>query len=514
MLYDDNPPVSVSLYSILETSEKKSTIFRTIDDFGSYSLPMLSLLPHRHTVSRSPTFLGFTFSKFLPPCFTQLLQTFSLEFLIIMGSEQSIGKEIEVNVKEEDVGKVIGKRGSVLKSIETESGAKISIKNGKIKIVSESSDSTSAAYRKIMRIINPPTIKIDFDPTQAGRVIGPRGSTIKRIQHDTETNVDIDTRGAMITIRGETQERVHDAEHMIMSILHPPTLHLRCDPKVFGRVIGPKGATIKRIQSDSGARVSLDKQSGMIEIVGQDDMQVRRARAMIVAIVQAPSMEISCPREALGQIIGTRGSHIKAVQKDTRTVIEVIDTHTPGAVKLKITSSNVKDMKLASTLLQEEIKAAMSAPDYTGKEGARLRAEASEWAVKREHLFDSAHEAYEKGNRDEAKRLSEEGKIATQNMLKLNALASAAIFKHLNKSGNSNYIDLHGQFVEEALDLLRERLTMLLSNGHEDKLHCIVGAGHHSKNHVARIKPAVHKLIIKMGLRYEVDNVGKYLIFA
>jgi DNA-nicking Smr family endonuclease len=76
------------------------------------------------------------------------------------------------------------------------------------------------------------------------------------------------------------------------------------------------------------------------------------------------------------------------------------------------------------------------------------------------------------------------------------------------------YIDLHGQFVEEALTLLRERLTVLLANGHDDKLECIVGAGHHSKNHVARIKPAVHALIDKLHLRYEVDNVGKYTIYA
>lgn len=76
------------------------------------------------------------------------------------------------------------------------------------------------------------------------------------------------------------------------------------------------------------------------------------------------------------------------------------------------------------------------------------------------------------------------------------------------------YIDLHGQFVEEALSLLRERLSLLLRNGHDDRLECIVGAGHHSKNHVARIKPAVHKLIKKMNLHYDVDNAGKYTIYA
>ena len=76
------------------------------------------------------------------------------------------------------------------------------------------------------------------------------------------------------------------------------------------------------------------------------------------------------------------------------------------------------------------------------------------------------------------------------------------------------YIDLHGQFVEEALSLLKERLSLLLKNGHDDRLECIVGAGRHSKNHAARIKPAVHALIKKMKLRYDVDNAGKYTIYA
>ena len=39
-------------------------------------------------------------------------------------------------------------------------------------------------------------------------------------------------------------------------------------------------------------------------------------------------------------------------------------------------------------------------------------------------------------------------------------------------------------------------------------------AGHHSANKQAKIKPAVHALILREGLQYEVDNVGAYTIFA
>jgi len=313
---------------------------------------------------------------------------------VTMGLNMS--KDIEIDVRREDIGKVIGKGGSVLRSIEEESGAKISIdrERCKIRVTSEEASSTHVAYSLINRILNPPSLTIEFDKKMAGRIIGPRGSTVKQIQNESQTRLSIDTEAGTIKITAESESRIRVAENMILTILHPPTLLITCDPKYFGRIIGPRGSTIKNISSQSGARVSLDQKNGTIEIVGDEEIQVRRARSMISEIIQAPSVQVSCPREVLGQIIGTRGEHIKAVQRETRTLVEVLDTKTPGPVNLKITSLNEEDLKLASKVLQEEIQAAMKAPDYTGKEGARLRMEASEWAVKREHLFESAHEAY------------------------------------------------------------------------------------------------------------------------
>ena len=307
-----------------------------------------------------------------------------------------MSKEMEIKIKHEDVGKVIGKGGSVLKSIEAESGAHVSIDRDalKVKITSDDANKTGKAFELINRILNPPCVKIDFDTKLAGRIIGPRGSTAKRIENEAQVRLNIDTRTGTITIISSTVARVRLAESMVLSILHPPSILLSCDSKYFGRIIGPGGSMIKKIQHQTSTKISLDKTKNTIEIVGEEEIDVRRARAMIAAIVQAPSVQISCPREVLGQIIGNRGEHIKSVQRETRTLIEILESSTPGPVKLKVTSSNSQDLKLATDLLQEEIQAAMKAPDYTGKEGARLRKEASEWAVKREHLFALAHEMY------------------------------------------------------------------------------------------------------------------------
>ena len=125
-----------------------------------------------------------------------------------MGSK--ISKEMEIKVKREDVGKVIGKGGSVLKSIEAESGAHVSIDREalKVKITSDDAKKTGKAFELINRIINPPCVKIDFDTKMAGRIIGPRGSTAKRIESEAQVRLNIDTRTGTITITSSAEDRV------------------------------------------------------------------------------------------------------------------------------------------------------------------------------------------------------------------------------------------------------------------------------------------------------------------
>lgn len=226
------------------------------------------------------------------------------------------------------------------------------------------------------------------------------------------------------------------------------SLHLKCDPTHFGRIIGPHGSTIQRLQAESGVKINLVKERGVVEIVGKSEAARNAAKKAIEAIVK------------------------------------------------------------------DEISTAMKVPDYTGKKGAHLRQLASDWAAKRESLLESAHKMWESGKKADAKRLSEAGKEAGRKVAEFNQKASDEIFRFRNEGKGDLCIDLHGQYVEEALSLLESRLSRLLRDGHVDRLQCITGAGHHSKDHIAKIKNAVHDMIEKMGLRYEVTNPGEYLIFA
>lgn len=99
-------------------------------------------------------------------------------------------------------------------------------------------------------------------------------------------------------------------------------------------------------------------------------------------------------------------------------------------------------------------------------------------------------------------------------MAEYNKQASEFIFRENNANGRvaPDTIDLHGQFVEEAEDILEERIKYAKAHG-QNHLHVIVGKGNHSANHVQKIKPRVEKVCRDLGLQYATEeNAGRIYV--
>ncbi|KAL5317648.1 hypothetical protein ACEPPN_014745 [Leptodophora sp. 'Broadleaf-Isolate-01'] len=144
----------------------------------------------------------------------------------------------------------------------------------------------------------------------------------------------------------------------------------------------------------------------------------------------------------------------------------------------------------------------------------RLRDLARQEAGKRSSCFDKAHQAYERGDGAAAHQLSEEGKGHAAKMDQYNKQASDYIFRENNAPGRvaDDTIDLHGQFVEEAEDILEQRIRYAQQNG-QTHLHVIVGKGNHSVNHVQKIKPRVEQVCTELGLQYATEeNAGRIYV--
>lgn len=99
-------------------------------------------------------------------------------------------------------------------------------------------------------------------------------------------------------------------------------------------------------------------------------------------------------------------------------------------------------------------------------------------------------------------------------MAQYNKQASEWVFRANNAEDRvaSDTIDLHGQFVEEAEDMLEARIRDAQARN-QTHLHVIVGKGNHSANHVQKLKPRVEKLCQELGLQYKTEeNEGRIYV--
>ncbi|KAF2397894.1 DUF1771-domain-containing protein [Trichodelitschia bisporula] len=141
----------------------------------------------------------------------------------------------------------------------------------------------------------------------------------------------------------------------------------------------------------------------------------------------------------------------------------------------------------------------------------RLRSAARTEISARKRALAASHEAYTSGDGARAHALSQEGKAHGAKADQLNAQAAGLIFRENNAGGRvaGDAIDLHGLYVEEAMDILRGRIEEERRRGTRG-LHVIVGKGNHSAGGVARIRPAAEEMLGQMGLGWRVEeNEGR-----
>lgn len=129
-------------------------------------------------------------------------------------------------------------------------------------------------------------------------------------------------------------------------------------------------------------------------------------------------------------------------------------------------------------------------------------------------LSQKSQNAFKRGDKAEAKRLSNEAKQVLNEVDKWNAMAAEFVFVENNRDSDENDIDLHGLYVKEAEYILKQRIINGVQRN-QSSLDCIVGKGKHSAGGIAKLKPAVEQLCTEAGIRCEIDrkNTGVLIIF-
>ncbi|GAA6029128.1 hypothetical protein JCM8097_001613 [Rhodosporidiobolus ruineniae] len=118
--------------------------------------------------------------------------------------------------------------------------------------------------------------------------------------------------------------------------------------------------------------------------------------------------------------------------------------------------------------------------------------------------FASSKQAYASGNGGAAHDLSQEGKQHQRNKDRYNAEAAEWIYRENNRTQPAGSIDLHGLYVQEAIDYTEKAIQDARQRGLAE-LRVIVGKGNHSPSHVAKIKPAITSLMARENLTAHLD---------
>jgi len=202
----------------------------------------------------------------------------------------------------EKAGKVIGHGGEKINSIQAESGASVKIQNqsdvgpGQPRriTVTGAPDRVAHAVRIVNELIAPPPqrgpptssasaardpnaveIFIPVDPECFGKIIGRGGDTIRRLQEESGVRMQVDRTNSRVQITGDAsgcevartllQEVLDEANQPAPSGIKTTEIPAQGQE---GRIIGKGGENIRNMSAQTGAKITIIKETGMVKIVG------------------------------------------------------------------------------------------------------------------------------------------------------------------------------------------------------------------------------------------------------
>lgn len=146
----------------------------------------------------------------------------------------------------------------------------------------------------------PKTVTMSVPATLVGKVIGKGGETIKNLQSQSRTRIQIDHTAPgdskTITITADSAEFLESAKVLIQQVISDDSPQgdvqksVDCPPGIVGRIIGRGGETIRALQQASQAYIVVDQNfpeghPRKVNISGRGDA-VDRASKMVTELIQ------------------------------------------------------------------------------------------------------------------------------------------------------------------------------------------------------------------------------------
>jgi len=291
----------------------------------------------------------------------------------------------KISVPANKVGKIIGRRGAMIRELQDKSGATIDVtdeqEEGNLTVIrlSGQPEEIEKAKALLARIYQDeprsPQKSGDGDvmdefsipEDKCGLVIGARGSKIREIQADTGASVNVGSRDTAVdgmikvTLKGD-KAGCNDAKKIILDLISDADNGQQDQEPVYStsmkipldmtrKLIGPQGSTIRDIQERSGAQVDVARRNtavdGMIVVTLSGPTECcESAKELISNLVEesshpAETVLMMIEESMCGLIIGARGSKIRSIQDNSGASIRIDKRNEArdGKVQVTITGS-------------------------------------------------------------------------------------------------------------------------------------------------------------------------------
>ncbi|KAI8139680.1 hypothetical protein BJV82DRAFT_672353 [Fennellomyces sp. T-0311] len=187
---------------------------------------------------------------------------------------------------------------------------------------------------------------------------------------------------------------------------------------------------------------------------------------------------------------------------------EIAKRKATGNIKTKGTNAKKTDTRVLQRLKRPVKIPWLVTGNALNQEYLKEREQAIQYGTLRNRFFNRATAFYLNGDGAKAKAYSNEAKYYNKLMQEMNAEASRRIFERRNQ--HEAFVDLHGLHVDEALDMVQERLEIL--KNYNGIVYIVTGTGHHSgafSNKHSKLKPVVDEFLQHQNYQYaETSMVG------
>jgi len=181
---------------------------------------------------------------------------------------------------------------------------------------------------------------------QVGALMGPKGATLSKIEADNRVKVIVPKEGKTraIVIRGPGKKTVDRAVEICKARIQENEMDsalekLDVDEKAeqvavdscdIGALLGKGGATLRRIEEATKARIAVSKEGAVRSVVVRGTAaSVSAAKEAIADVLRFEERTVEVPEWAVGEILGSGGKAVAKLQRETGARVDVAEA-VPG----------------------------------------------------------------------------------------------------------------------------------------------------------------------------------------